>query len=64
MKCITPDRAQNYHSDSDGTRLNYDVTAKAIVSFRESGTISEDWGAEIQEDYVRRGGKNSRKSKN
>lgn len=57
---IAPDRAQNYHSDSEGTRLNYDVTAQAIVSFRETGIIAENWGDEIREDYVRRGGKNSR----
>lgn len=60
---IAHDRVQNYISDSEGTRLNYDVTAKAIVSFRESGVIDESWGDEIQEDYVRRDGKNSRKSK-
>lgn len=60
---IAPDRAQNYHSDSEVTRLNYDVTAQAIGSFRESGVIAENWAEEIQADYVRRGGKNSRKAK-
>ncbi len=61
---IAPDRAQNYHSDSEGTRLNYDVTAQAIVSFRESGVVAENWAEEIQADYARRGGKNSQKSRN
>ena len=55
---IAPDRAQNYHSDSEGTRLNYEVTAKAIASFRKRGVIAKNWGDEIQKDYVRRGGSN------
>ncbi|MDD4657978.1 MAG: hypothetical protein PHW26_02920 [Eubacteriales bacterium] len=54
---IAPDRAQNYHGDSEGTSLNFKVTAQAIASYRESGILAEDWGDEIKEDYLRRGGK-------
>lgn len=61
---ITPDRVQNYHSDSEGTKLNFAVTAQAIASFRDTGVVAENWGDEIQKDYERRGGKNIRKGKN
>lgn len=53
---IAPDRAQNYHADSEGTRLNYEVVAEAITHFRKSGALTENWGAGIQADYARRGG--------
>ena len=52
---IAPDRAQNYHGDSEGTSLNFKVTAQAIASYRKSGILAEDWGDEIKEDYMRRG---------
>ncbi|MGI6344940.1 MAG: vWA domain-containing protein [Bacillota bacterium] len=56
---IAPERAQNFHADSEGTRLNYAVTADAVRSFRTSGSIRDDWGEEIRQDFVRRGGQRS-----
>jgi len=60
---IAPDRAQNYHGDSEGTSLNFKVTAQAIASYRESGILADNWGDEIKEDFLRRGGKGKDKSK-
>lgn len=57
---IAPDRAQDFHADSEGTRLNYTVMASAIASYRETGTLADDWACEIEEDYMRRGGKPKR----
>jgi uncharacterized protein YegL len=54
---IDRSRAQNYHSDSLGTQLNYRVVADATVAFRGSGALPRDWNAEIDEDFKRRGGK-------
>lgn len=54
---ISPDRAQNYHADSEGVELNFSVMSKAVASFREYAAMPEDWNDEIQEDYKRRGGK-------
>ena len=60
---IAPDRVQNYHADSEGTCLNFKVTAQAIASYRESGVLADGWGDEIKADYERRGGKGKDKSK-
>ncbi len=60
---IAPDRVQNYHADSKGTRLNFEVTAQAISSYRESGILEEDWGDKIKADYERRGGKSNKSKK-
>ena len=57
---ITRNRAQNFHNDSDGIALNYSVVSKAVSMFREASPgslIADDWNAEIQADYKRRGGK-------
>lgn len=53
---IAPSRAQNYHADSAGTQLNYEVMAGAITHFRKRGVVADNWGGEIQADYVRRSG--------
>ncbi|MDD3074732.1 MAG: hypothetical protein PHS56_09975 [Eubacteriales bacterium] len=60
---IAPDRAQNYHGDSEGTSLNFKVTAQAIASYRESGILADNWGDEIKEDFLHRGGEGKDKSK-
>ncbi|MBE5785878.1 MAG: VWA domain-containing protein [Clostridiales bacterium] len=51
---IGRDRAQCYHADREGTRLNYAVTAKTVLSFRETGAVPEDWNGEIGRDYAAR----------
>ena len=52
---IGEDRAVNYHSDSDGTKLNYEVLSEAISSVRCSIPLSADWKRRIVEDYANRG---------
>ncbi len=47
---IRSDRAVTYHSDSFGTRLNYDAVSKAASSLRKSACIQEDWQLEIAEN--------------
>lgn len=48
---IQEDHAVNYHSDSRGTRLNYDVLSEAICQVRCSEPLSADWKKRIDEDY-------------
>ena len=56
---ISEDRAVNYHSDSVGTRLNYEVVSCAITSMRRGAPMSGDWKAPIEADYkTRKGEKN------
>lgn len=54
---IAPDRAQNYHADSEGVELNFRVMSEAVASFRECAAMPEGWSDEIQKDYKRRDGK-------
>lgn len=57
--CPSEDRAVNYHSDSVGTRLNYEVVSCAITSMRSGAPMSADWKAPIEADYkARKGEKN------
>lgn len=51
---INKDRAVNYHSDSEGTRLNYEVMSDAICSVRANVPLEADWKSSIDEDYKRR----------
>ena len=52
---ISEDRAVNYHSDSEGTQLNYEVVSEAICAVRCSAPLSADWKKCIDEDYEKRG---------
>jgi len=52
---IAPDRAIDYLSDSEGTKLNFKVMASAVATFRESGTVDEASFEEIRKDAKRRG---------
>ena len=51
---IEKNRAVNYHSDSVGTRLNYEVVGDAICTMRCSRPLGDDWKARIEEDYKKR----------
>ncbi len=51
---IGRNRAVNYHSDSVGTRLNYDVVSEAVCQMRACAEIPEDWAAPIEADYQAR----------
>ena len=58
---IGADRAVNYHSDSAGTQLNYEVLSEAICAVRGSVQLGADWKKRIDEDFENRG-KGGRKS--
>lgn len=55
---IAPDRAVNYHCDSAGTQLNYQVVGEAVSAVRCSAPIDAHWKDAIDKDF------RSRKSAN
>ena len=54
---IGADRAADYHCDSEGTALNYEVLGDAIRQVRSGARLSAAWKADIDADYHRRGRK-------
>lgn len=61
---IAPDRAVTFENDSRGVQLNYQVVGKALATMRAcapSERIGDDWKAEIDEDYQKRGKRRFRK---
>ena len=52
---ISPDRAANYRSDSEGTRLNYDVVSAAVAHYRDASCLPPDWKERIEQDMAERG---------
>ncbi len=54
---INKDRATNYHADSAGTMLNYEVISETVSCLRASRKISENWKDRIEEDFKKRGGR-------
>ena len=51
---IAPDRAANYHSDSVGTRLNYEAVSAAVSAVRASAPLDGSWKGDIDRDFRRR----------
>lgn len=51
---IDRERAVNYHSDSEGTQLNYQVMSEAILSVRGNRPLSANWKKDIDDDFNRR----------
>lgn len=51
---IGRDRAQNYHADSEGVQLNFDVMSEAVANYREFATMPEGWNEDIQKDFEQR----------
>lgn len=53
---IDKDHAADYHCDAEGTSLNYEVLADAILQIRACppSSLSADWKTKIDEDYKRR----------
>jgi len=52
---ISADRAANYHSDHEGTALNYEVLADAVCEMRScAAPIDACWKKRIEEDYKKR----------
>lgn len=52
---IDADRAVNYHCDSEGTRLNYQVLTQAVSAVRCSAPLDAHWKDAIEEDFRKRG---------
>ncbi|MBQ7922818.1 MAG: VWA domain-containing protein [Clostridia bacterium] len=51
---IAKDRAVNYHSDKEGTALNYSVMSETIKNVRCAKPLTADWKVEIDRDYKSR----------
>ena len=51
---IHADRAVNFHADSEGTRLNYDVVGETLRAVRASKPIEADWKEPIDRDFQSR----------
>ncbi|MCF6464883.1 vWA domain-containing protein [Clostridium sp. Cult2] len=51
---INEDRAANYHADSEGTKLNYEVVCEIINDLRANKSIDQSWKEKIDEDYNNR----------
>jgi hypothetical protein len=51
---ISANRAANYHDDSEGTRLNYEAVSHAVSELRASRPLTDNWKAEINEDFEKR----------
>lgn len=54
---IAQDRAVSYRSDSQGTRLNYEVVHDAVASVRQCAPLSADWKRRVEEDMQDRSAK-------
>lgn len=57
---IAQDRAVNYHADSVGTQLNYQVVSDAICAVRSNAPLDADWKKRIDEDYEQRESQNKK----
>ncbi|MDR0671985.1 MAG: VWA domain-containing protein [Oscillospiraceae bacterium] len=51
---ITPDRAQNYHADSEGVALNFHEMSETVSMFRIYDSVPSGWNKKIKADYKRR----------
>lgn len=48
--------AANYHSDSQGTQLNYEVLSEAVCAVRASAPLGSGWKERIDRDFKTRKG--------
>ena len=51
---IAPQRAATYHSDHEGTALNYEVLSDAVCAVRASVPLGSSWKERIEHDYKER----------
>ena len=53
---VSRNRAMNYHNDSAGVALNYEVLSETIATYRDSAcmSIDDDWGEKITSDFKKR----------
>ena len=54
---IAEDRAANFHADSHGTKLNYEVISDAVSSLRANRTLDKKWKSKIDDDFLGRDNK-------
>lgn len=54
---IAEERAANYHADSEGTMLNYEVISETVSMVRAKRPIDSHWKDKIDKDYVNREGR-------
>jgi len=57
---IEKNRAQNFHNDSEGIALNYEVLSQTVSMFREAprgAKLSAEWSETIEADFKKRGGR-------
>lgn len=51
---IASNRVQNFHADTEGLACFFSVASDAVGSYRDRYCLSDDWGAELEEDYESR----------
>jgi len=51
---ISEDRAANFHADSHGTKLNYEVISEAVSCLRANHTLDKKWKSKIDDDFLSR----------
>ena len=51
---IEEDRVANYHADSKGTQLNYQVISETVSMIRTKRSIDDGWKDKINKDYESR----------
>ena len=52
---ISQDRAANYHSDGEGTRLHYEAVSDALCCLRGNECLDSGWKERVEADYHSRG---------
>jgi hypothetical protein len=48
------ERVANYHADSRGTQLNYEILSEAVSHMRANNSLDKGWKDEIDRDYAGR----------
>lgn len=48
---IDANRAQNYHADRKGVKLNFSAISDAVASYRECSSMPTEWNEKIREDF-------------
>ena len=54
---IAEERAANYHADSEGTMLNYEVISETVSMIRSKRSIDPGWKDRIDKDFKNRKGR-------
>ena len=51
---IAPERAVDFHADSEGTRISYETVCAAVSEVRAGHALPREWKAEIEHDHQSR----------